>query len=542
VRLTDALRNLFRPPRASDPALDERYWPQEILPSKAGEMVSAATAEQYITLQACVDLFKKAFLMLPPQVLQYTATGKVEMPGHPAGVLLRKRPNPYQKPYQFKALMMHHALLAGNAFAERKQGPEGPELWPLAPASVEGPELLPDGRRRYKVKRVGGQTDVLMGDLEILHVTGLWTDGLRGQSIIQRAREALGLALAADSYGAKLFASGVKYPGVLTMPGPLADPKIRNDISDSFKRQSERGYPLLEQGMAFQSMGMNADDAQFLETRKFSVAEMARLFGVPPHMIGDVERSTSWGSGIEAQTFQFVTYALIPWLTIWQECFEAVLVTEPDVHIRFNVGKLMQADMATRFTVYTQAIQAGIYSPNECREFEDRNPREGGDVYVTPTAPQQSRGAGSAPPEPEPEPEPDEDDAEDATAVAMTAMLDEQSARRKSLEMLRASASALGVSPEQVRKLMASAKPKEAGGTTVATPHSAPPAAEGRQLIVNIPAPPAPVVTVNVPAPVVNVAVPPQPRRETTVTKHTVVRDPKTRLITSMIVQKEEEN
>jgi len=459
VRVADALRTLFRAPRAADPALDERYWPQEFLPSKAGQVVSEATAEQYVTLQACVDLFKRAFLTLPPQVLRYTDAGKLEVSSHPASVLLRKRPNPYQKPYQFKALMMHQALLAGNAFAERKNGPEGPELWPLAPAQVEGPDLLPTGRRRYRVKRSGGQTDVLMGDVEILHVTGLWTDGLRGQSIIQRAREALGLALAADSYGAKLFASGVKYPGILTMPGPLTDPKLRNDISESFKRQSERGYPLLEQGMDFKSMGMNADDAQFLETRKFSVAELARLFGVPPHMIGDVERSTSWGSGIEAQTFQFVTYALIPWLTIWQESFEATLVAENDVHIRFNVGKLMQADMATRFTVYATAIANGIYSPNECREFEDRNPREGGDVYVTPTAPQQARGTGTAPPQPPPEP--DEDDAEDATDARMTAMLDEQSARQKALAALRESAAALGVPPEKVRKLVATAKPKE---------------------------------------------------------------------------------
>jgi len=453
MRLKQAFVDLFRP-RAADPALDERFWPQEMLPSKAGQVVSQATAEQYITLQACVDLFKKSFLMLPPQILRYTQQGKIEVPGHQAGVILRKRPNPYQKPYQFKALLMHHALLSGNAFAEKRASREGLELWPLAPAAVEGPELLASGRRRYKVKRANGQTDVLLGDDEILHVTGLWTDGLRGKSIIERAREALGLALAADGYGAKLFASGVKYPGVITMPGPLSDPKLRNDIADSFKRQSERGYPLLEQGMDFKSMGMNADDAQFLETRKFSVAEMARLFGVPPHMIGDVERSTSWGSGIEAQTFQFVQYALLPWLTVWQESFEAALVEEQDVFIRFNVGKLMQADMQTRFTVYQTAIQNGIYSPNECREFEDRNPRDGGDVYVTPTAPQQpSSSAARTEPPPQEPPSP-----EDATAAAM---LEEQAVRQKALATLRASAEALGVSSEQVRKLVATAKPKE---------------------------------------------------------------------------------
>lgn len=452
MRVTQALRNLFRP-RAADPALDDRYWPGEVLASKAGELVSESTAEQYITLQACADLFKRAFLMLPPQVLRYTEQGKTELPSHPAARLLRKKPNPFQLPYQFKAMLMHQALLSGNAFAEVRQGAEGVELWPLAPAAVEGPQLLPNGRRRYKVKRDSGEVSTLVADHEILHVTGLWTDGLRGKSIIQRAREALGLALAADGYGAKLFASGVKYPGVITMPGPLADPTLRGAISDSFKRQSDRGYPLLEQGMSFQSMGMNADDAQFLETRKFSVGEMARLFGVPPHMIGDVERSTSWGSGIEAQTFQFVTYALIPWLTIWQESFEAVLVAEDDVHIRFNTGKLMQADMATRFQVYQTAIQNGIYSPNECREFEDRNPRPGGDVYLTPMNMKGNNEPAAAPPPPPKQ----EDDAEES-AAKLAAMLEQQRDRASALAVFRASAKTLGVPAEKVRKILANSK------------------------------------------------------------------------------------
>jgi HK97 family phage portal protein len=454
VRLKQAFLDLFRP-RAADPALDERFWVGDVSLSKAGQWVSPASSEQYITLQACVDLFKKAFLMLPPQVLRYTEAGKFEVPGHAAGTILRKSPNPYQKPYQFKALMMHQALLAGNAFAEVREGRDGPEMWPLAPVNVEGPELLPSGRRRYKVKREGFRTDSLLGDMELLHVTGLWLDssGMRGKSIIDRAREALGLALAADSYGAKLFASGVKYPGILTMPGPLNDPALRGAIADSFKRQSENGYPLLEQGMDFKSMGMTNDDAQFLETRKFSVSEIARLFGVPPHMIGDVERSTSWGAGIEAQTFQFVTYALLPWLTIWQECFEAVLVPEDDVHIRFGVGKLMQADMTSRFGVYKSAIDDGILSPNECRALEDLNPREGGDKYR-----EEPRGnaSGAAPMPTKREPMPPDDDEEEAAA----AMLSEQDARVKALAALRSSADVLGVPPEQVRKLVAHAKTK----------------------------------------------------------------------------------
>jgi hypothetical protein len=219
------------------------------------------------------------------------------------------------------------------------------------------------------------------------------------------------------------------------MPGPLNDPSLRGAISDSFKRQSETGYPLLEQGMSFQTMGMNADDAQLLETQKFSVSEIARLFGVPPHMIGDVERSTSWGSGIEAQTFQFVTYALLPWLTIWQESLEASLIEEPEVYIRFNVGKLMQADMESRFRVYHSAIDDGIYSPNECRDIEGWNPREGGDEYRKEPRGNASGALGQKmPAKMPPQDQQDQQDQEPADQQARAAIV----ALARQVEMLRA--------------------------------------------------------------------------------------------------------
>jgi hypothetical protein len=214
--------------------------------------------------------------------------------------------------------------------------------------------------------------------------------------------------------------------------------------------------------MAFQSMGMNADDAQLLESRGFSVAEVARLFGVPPHMIGDLSRSTSWGTGIEAQTFAFITYALLPWLVIWQECLEAVLVQEKDVHIRFSVGKLMQADMQTRFNVYNIGIDAGIYSPNECREFEDMNPREGGDEYRKEP---KGNASGAAQPfgkTPMPPMKPAQEPMDDPAAEnAAAAMLTEQDDRVKALAAVRAGAAALGVPDGQVRKLLAAARPRE---------------------------------------------------------------------------------
>lgn len=208
-------------------------------------------------------------------------------------------------------------------------------------------------------------------------------------------------------------------------------------------------------------------------TRKFSITDIARWFGVPPHMIGDVERSTSWGTGIEAQSIGFITYGLMPWLALFEQCFEAALIAEEDYYLRFNVGGLLRADVKTRFEVYDVAIRNGIYSPNDCRELEDENPREGGDEYVTPTAPQQSPNTqpkSDAQDEPPDEPPDDEADPNAAALIAKVwtieqklAQVEEQIPKRTSaLAQLRSSSAELGIPTEAVRKLVAQAKKGDA--------------------------------------------------------------------------------
>lgn len=259
----------------------------------------------------------------------------------------------------------------------------------------------------------------------------------------------------------------------------IANPKARAALAESLRTEGAgprkwHGVPVLEDGMEWKSISMSNDDAQFLETRKFSITDIARWFGIPPHMIGDVERSTSWGTGIEAQTIGFVTYGLLPWLTLFEQAFESALILEEDAYLRFNVTGLLRGDAAARFAVYDIAIRSGIYSPNDCREFEEQNPREGGDEYVDPKSPQQAAGGGQSANEPPPAEPPDENADANALALAkkvagLEARLDgleapepaSDEAHAQALWRFREGASALGVSKEATRKLLANAKPKK---------------------------------------------------------------------------------
>jgi hypothetical protein len=201
--------------------------------------------------------------------------------------------------------------------------------------------------------------------------------------------------MATEQHGAKLFGKGIRLAGALKTAGTIGA-EAKKELSRSFREEhADFGLPVLEDGLEFVSMGMTNEDAQFLETRKFTVSDIARWFGIPPHMVGDVERSTSWGTGIENQTIQFVTDGLLPWVQLWEESIDDVFIPEPTYYSKFNVNSRLRADSKTRFEIYQIGITNGIYSPNDCRAFEDENPREGGDVYVTPRSPNEPRPSGS---------------------------------------------------------------------------------------------------------------------------------------------------
>lgn len=458
--------------RAADPALDERYWPplEPNSVSAAGVRIGPDSAMRVSAVYRCVSILANSAALLPGGVRRRLETGREEMVDHPVWRLLWKRPNPYQTPFEFKRVMMAWAILRGTAFSAIYSRGAELELWPLHPDRMRGPELMSDGSRRYRYRRPDTNAeDVYIAGRDLLVVNGLSLDGLRGLAMADLARDSIGLAAATEQYGGQLFARGARFSGGLKLPAgkTIADPRARKALSDSIRKVGAGpghwwGVPVFEDGMEWQSISMSNDDAQFLETRKFTITDIARWFGVPPHMIGDVERSTSWGSGIEQQSIGFITYGLMPWLALFEQAFEGALISAPDEYLRFDVAGLLRADVKTRFDVYDIAIRNGIYSPNDCRRLEDENPRAGGDSYVTPTAPQESpRDQG---PEPPPvEPEPDDAAALASRVVAIAARLagPPPDPRTEALEAVRAGAEVLGVPREAVRKLIASAKPKE---------------------------------------------------------------------------------
>ena len=223
---------------------------------------------------------------------------------------------------------------------------------------------------------------------DVLHVPGLGFDGLVGYSPIAMAKNAIGLAIAAEEYGSKFYANGAAPSGVLEHPGTLKDPsKVRDSWNEAFGGSSNsHKVAVLEEGLKYTPISISPNEAQFLETRKFQINEIARIFRVPPHMVGDLEKSSF--SNIEQQSLEFVKYTLEPWLVRWEQSMARVLIYPSDksqYFIKFNVDGLLRGDYASRMNGYATARQNGWMSANDIRELEnlDRIPVEdGGDLYL----------------------------------------------------------------------------------------------------------------------------------------------------------------
>jgi len=222
----------------------------------------------------------------------------------------------------------------------------------------------------------------------VLHIPGLGFDGLIGYSPIAMAKNAIGLAIATEEYGAKFFANGAAPAGVLEHPGTIKDPQRVKESWNSAYQGSANAHKIavLEEGMKYTPIGIAPEQAQFLETRKFQINEIARIFRVPPHMLADLEKSSF--SNIEQQSLEFVKYTLDPWVVRWEQSMCRVLFSEsekPEYFIRFNVDGLLRGDYASRMSGYATARQNGWMSANDIRELEnlDRiSPDLGGDLYL----------------------------------------------------------------------------------------------------------------------------------------------------------------
>ena len=355
----------------------------------SGMRVSPDSALRLAAVYACVRILAETMASLPLVVYQRRADGgKDKVTDHWLYRLIAKRPNRFQNPFEWREMLQGHLALRGNAYNQIITNPRGEiiELMPIHPDRVKI-ELLPSGEYRYRVTDRAG-TEVILPRGEVWHLRGLSSDGLMGMSPIELARENLGMALAAQDYGARFFANDAKPTGGwIEFPGSFKDNEAKKVFRESYQQAqsgANRGKVLvLENGMKVHEVGVTNKDAQFLELRKFQITDIARLFRVPPHMIADLERATF--SNIEQQSLEFVMHTMTPWAERWEASIESELLLDgDDIEIEFDFANLMRGDAASRSSYYQSGIQNGWLTRNEARIAENLNPIDGLDQPLRP--------------------------------------------------------------------------------------------------------------------------------------------------------------
>lgn len=364
--------------------------------SSAGKRVNERSAMQMTAVYSCVRILAEAVAGLPLHLYRYKEDGgKEKAIYHPLYLLLHDEPNPEMSSFVFRETLMTHLLLWGNAYAQIIRNGKGEviALYPLMPDRMTV-DRDRDGKLYYEYTVSTDDAPTVKGTVvrlkpsDVLHIPGLGFDGLVGYSPIAMAKNAIGMAIACEEYGAKFFANGAAPGGVLEHPGTIKDPgRVRESWQSTFGGSGNANkIAVLEEGMKYTPIGISPEQAQFLETRKFQINEIARIFRVPPHMVGDLEKSSF--SNIEQQSLEFVKYTLEPWLVRWEQSIQRTLFSPEEkkrYFAKFNVEGLLRGDYASRMSGYATARQNGWMSANDIRELEnmDRIPaEEGGDLYL----------------------------------------------------------------------------------------------------------------------------------------------------------------
>lgn len=364
--------------------------------SSSGKSVTERSAMQMTAVYACVRILSEAVAGLPLHFYRYKDDGSKEKAiDHNLYYLLHDEPNPEMSSFVFRETLMTHLLLWGNAYAQIIRNGKGDiiALYPLMPNKMQV-DRDENGKLYYTYTRSEGEANTMQGSSvtlepkDVLHIPGLGFDGLVGYSPIAMAKNAIGLAIATEEFGSKFFANGAAPSGVLEHPGTIKDPsRVREAWQSQFGGSGNSGkVAVLEEGMKYTPISISPEQAQFLETRKFQINEIARIFRVPPHMVGDLEKSSF--SNIEQQSLEFVKYTLDPWVVRWEQSLSRSLLSEDEkkqYFFKFNLEGLLRGDYQSRMNGYAIARQNGWMSANDIRELEDLDKlsaEQGGDLYL----------------------------------------------------------------------------------------------------------------------------------------------------------------
>ena len=346
----------------------------------SGMRIGTGTALQLSHVYRAVRILSETLAVLPFCLYRNRPDGgKDKVTDHWLYRLIARRPNRYQNGFEWRELMQSHLVLRGNAFNEIFANSRGDitELMPIHPDKIKI-EMFNDGNYRYIVKNRDG-TERGLARTEVWHIRGLSSDGLLGYSVLELARESFGLGLAAQDYGARFFRNDAKPGGGwIEFPGSFKDKTARDVFRESYQ-ESQRGdnrgkIAVFENGMKFHEVGLTNTDAQFLESRKFQVTDAARWFGIPPHKLADLERSTN--NNIEHQSLEFVNDTMTPWAERWEASIESELLldSDEDLEVEFDFANLLRGDQAARAAYFKDRFNVGSITPNQIRIRENENP------------------------------------------------------------------------------------------------------------------------------------------------------------------------
>lgn len=384
--------NLFK--RSSDVQKTSKTWLTDLFGNMSNTdiVVTEQNAMQVSAVFACVRIISETIASLPLHIYEKRPDGsKARAPAHPLYAVLHTSSNEEMTAFTVRELLQMHLCLWGNAFAEIEYDAAGRirGLWPLRPDRVT-PFRTADGPIAYSVILPNGQ-QVTLPKERVFSIVGFGGDGIKGASILSMARESIALSIATEKYGAKFFGNGAKPGGVLEHPGVMsneATDRLRSSWNEmhSGLDKSHR-VAILEEGMTYKAIGLPPEDSQFLETRKFQINEIARIFRVPPHLIQDLERATY--SNIEHQSIDFVVHCIRPWLVRWEQAIQQQLFSPRDrerYYAEFNVDGLLRGDIKSRYEAYAIGRQNGWLSADDIRRFENQDPLPDGtgSIYLIP--------------------------------------------------------------------------------------------------------------------------------------------------------------
>lgn len=360
-----------------------RQWLIDILGGKtsSGVTVTEETSLKFTGVRAAVDLRSTLLASMPVMVYQTTKVGREALPEDKVTKLLAFAPNPWMNAFNFWELVNNHLDLWGNAYCIITWDKKTPVAFtPVKPSAVT-PQVS-NNKLVYKISEADKRgLEPEYEPKDMLHFRGFSVDGIVGKSPIRDASEAIGLGLAAEEFGSSFFNNKGHSKGVIEMEGSLDDASFKA-FKDSWSKNKDHGTPLLEYGMKYKQLSIPPEDAQFLATREFQLQDIARIYHIPPHLLGDLSRATF--SNVEHSDIQFVKYGLRPMVKRYERELEVKLFPEGGKYVRFNLDGILRGDTQTRTAYYASAIQHKWMNANEVRALENMNPRPGGEVYENP--------------------------------------------------------------------------------------------------------------------------------------------------------------